>query len=46
MPTEKRDVRAGYGCVGGCDLGHTPSRAGMEREDNLETDSIREQSLE
>ena len=23
----KRDVRAGYGCVGGSDLGHTPSRA-------------------
>ena len=41
----KRDVRAGYGCVSGSDLGHTPSRAGMEREDNLETNSIREQSL-
>ena len=42
----KRDVRAGYGFVDGSDLGHTPSRAGMEREDSLETDSIREQSLD
>ena len=46
MPTEKRNVRAGYGCVGGSDLWHTPSRAGREWEDSLETDSIREQSLE
>ena len=46
MPTKKKDVHAGYGCVSDSDLGHTPSRAGMEREDSPETDSIRQQSLE
>ena len=46
VPTEKGDVRVGYGCVGGSDLGHTLSRAAVEWEDSLETDSIREQSLQ
>ena len=43
---EKRVVRAGYGCVSGSDLAHNPSRAGMEWEDSLKIDSIRDQSLE
>ena len=33
----KSDVRAGHGCVGSSDFWHPPSRAGMEREDSLET---------
>ena len=37
----KRDVRAGHGCVGSRDFWHSPSRTGMEREDSLETTSIR-----
>ena len=42
----KRDVRAGHGCVGSSNLWHSLSRTGMEREDSLETDSVREISLE
>ena len=44
MPTEKRkrNVRAGHGCVSSSGFWHSTSRAGMEREDSLETDSIRE----
>ena len=42
----KRNVRAGHGCIGGSDLWDTPPRTGMERKDSLETDSLREQSLE
>ena len=38
----KRDVRAGHGCVGSRDFWHSPSRKGMEREDSLETNSVRE----
>ena len=38
----KRDVHAGHGCVGSSDFWHSPSRTGMEREDSLETDSVRE----
>ena len=46
MPTEKRDVRVGYGCVGSRDFWNSPTRTRMEREDSLKTNSIREQSLE
>ena len=42
----KRNVRAGHGCISGSDLWNTPPRTGVEREDSLETDSLREQSLE
>ena len=38
----KKDVRAGHGCVGSRDFWHSPSRTGMEREDSLETNSVRE----
>ena len=38
----KRDVRAGHGCVGSRDFWHSPSRTRMEREDSLETNSVRE----
>ena len=36
----------GHRRVGGRDLWHTPSRTEMEREECLETDSLRKQSLE
>ena len=42
----KRNVRAGHGCISGSDLWNTPPRTGVEREDSLETDCLREQSLE
>ena len=38
----KRDVRAGHGCIGSRDFWHSPSRTGMEREDSLEINSVRE----
>ena len=38
----KRDVRVGYGCVGSRDFWNSPSRTGMEREDSLKTNSVRE----
>ena len=38
----KRNGRAGHGCVGGRDFWHSPSRTGMEREDSLKTNSVRE----
>ena len=38
----KRDVRAGHGCVGSRDFWNSPSRTGLEREDSLETNSLRE----
>ena len=38
----KRDVRDGHGCVGSRDFWHSPSRTGMEREDSLESNSVRE----
>ena len=38
----ERKVRVGHGCIGGSDLRHTPSRARVERENSLETNSIRE----
>ena len=41
----KRDVRAGYGCVGSHDFWHYPTRTGMEREDSLKTNNVREQTL-
>ena len=37
----KRDVRAGHECVGSRDFWHPPSRTGIEREDSLETNSVR-----
>ena len=42
----KGNKRAGYGFIGGSDLWNTPPRTGVEREDSLETDSLRDQSLE
>ena len=41
----KRNVRAGHGCIGSRDFWHSPSRTGMEWEDSLKTNSVREQSL-
>ena len=38
----KRNVRAGHGCVGSRDFWHSPPRTGMEREDSLKTNSVRE----
>ena len=32
MPTEKGNVRAGHGCISGCDIGHTSPGTGVERE--------------
>ena len=40
----ERDVRAGYGRVGSSDIGNTPPGTRVEREDSLETNSVREQS--
>ena len=42
----KGNVCTGHGCIGGSDLWNTPPRTGVEREDSLETESLREQSLE
>ena len=42
----KGNVCAGHGCIGGNDLRNTPPRTGVEREDSLETDSLRKKSLE
>ena len=42
----ERDVRAGYGCVGSSDFWNSPSGTRVEREDSLETNSVREQSPE
>ena len=42
----KGNVCAEYGCIGGRDLWKTSLRTGVEREDKLETDSLREQSHE
>ena len=42
----KRNVRTGHGWVGSRDFWHSPSRRGMEREDSLKTNSVREYSLE
>ena len=41
----ERDVRAGHGCVGSSDFWNSPSGTRMERENSLETNSVREQSL-
>ena len=41
----ERDVRAGYGCVGSRDFWNSPSRTRLERQDSLETNNVREQSL-
>ena len=40
MPTG--DVRAGHGCISGCDIGHTSPGAGVERENGSSSDSLRE----
>ena len=40
----ERDVRAGHGCVGSSDFWNSPSGTRMERENSLETNSVREQS--
>ena len=42
----KGNGRAGHGCIGGSDLWNTAPRTDVEREYSLETDSLREQSLE
>ena len=41
----KRDGRVGYGRVGSSDFWNSPSGTRMERENSLETNSVREQSL-
>ena len=41
----ERDVRAGHVCVGSSDFWNSPSGTRMEREKSLETNSVREQSL-
>ena len=41
----KGDVRAGYGCVCSSDFWNSPSGTRVERENSLETNSLREQSL-
>ena len=41
----ERDVRAGHGFVGSSDFWNSPSGTRMERENSLETNSVREQSL-
>ena len=38
----ERNVLVGHGCIVGSDLRHTPSRTGVERENSLETNSLRE----
>ena len=38
----KRNVCAGHGCIGSCDFWHSPSGAGVEREDSHETNIIQE----
>ena len=38
----KGNVRAEHGCIGSSDFWHSPSIAGVEWEDSLETNSIRE----
>ena len=38
----KRNVRAGHGCVCSRDFWYYSSRTGMEREDSLKTNSVRE----
>ena len=40
----ERDVRAGYGCVGSKDFWNSPSGTRVERENSLETKSVREQN--
>ena len=42
----KENVLAGHWCIGGSDLWNIPPRTAVEREDSLETDSLREQTLE
>ena len=42
----KGDIRSGHGCTGGSNLWNTPSRKGVERNDSLETDGLREQNHE
>ena len=41
----ERDVRAEYGCVRSSDFWNSPSGTRVERENSLETNSVREQSL-
>ena len=39
------DVRAGHGCISGCDIGHTSPGAGVERENGSSSDSLRSKVL-
>ena len=42
MPTEKGMYMLSFSCIGSSDFWHSPSRAGVEWENSLETNSIRE----